>query len=649
MALHILFLLYAVNCMVFYQDRMIVDAIAWLNGHLLAQDAFFLRRGRAFIQLPPQILPWLAIQAGLPLKGVALAYSLGFCLYHYLMALLLYYGFRRHDLATLLVLVIVLHLVHNNFYVIADGMHIIPWALCLLAVLQYPAQSLSGRILVALGAAVFAVITASSHLFGLPLSLALGGYVFFASGQRKRLVLALIIMAAALLVYYAWHSAGMDKYESGKMGQIGLQTLRKNGLNFVRYFVFAHGYAFAGVLLLGAFGWFHASRRAACWFSALCTLGYAAMIAAYMPLGDRFIHLYYWHCMTPMYAIMAVPFFDARGATPGGGALSRCMLAVALVWAVIGTAADLSALRERTAFQTHLVNALGEDGKRLFIVDASRFSRDNARAFAPDFLQDETSARTAYADPAKTTILMSSSMFAAGSWTFSPKWAAIRSRYLPWLPLKKEAFSAAIVPASRGDILQQAAQVSLNYPERPADLRVIDGWLSNYLHPPRVVYNVPVAVINRGDRPLAACDTEGTPVMFGYYWHRDGKILFQDLKAEYLPINVKTTFQHAISVQRAGIPRNARLTIDLFLNGRPLLHPETYYGLIPGTQGVIRKTQSESVIDMQTGFYDVEKAGVWLARQARFAFNRDLRRCAVRRVPALARRFDPEFGFRPAE
>ncbi len=586
--LHVFFLLYAVNCLVFYQDRMIVDAIGWLNGHLLAQDTLFIRRGRAFIQLPPQMLPWLAVQMNLPLKWVAMAYSLGFCFYHYLMALLLYYGFRRRDLAALLVLAILLYLVHNNFYIIADGMHIIPWALCLLAVLQCPAQRLSGQVLVALGTVLFAVITASSHLFGLPLSLALGGYALLASDRRRRLMPALVLMTAALLVYYFWHRVGMDKYESDKMGQIGLQTLRKNGLNFVRYFTFAHAYALAGVLALGAFGWFQAAHRGVCWFSALCTLCYAAMIASYMPLGDRYIHVYFWHCMMPMYALMALPFFDMHGDMTGKGAVSRCMLAVAAVWAVAGSAMDLSAFRERSAFQTNLVRALDENGKHLFVMNPKRLSRDNARAFAPDFLQEETSARTAYDDPVKTTILMSSSMFNAGCWAFSPNWAKTHSRYLPWLPLKKEDFSPAIVPAYRGEILRLSAQMSLEYPERPASVRLIDGWLSNYLHPPRLVYNVPVSVINRGDRPFPACDETDTPVMFGYYWHRNGKILFQDLKAEFLPLNVKSTFQHTISVQRAGIPGDARLSMDLFLNGVPLLHPETYYALIPSDQKSVR-------------------------------------------------------------
>jgi hypothetical protein len=632
-ALHLFFLLYAINCAVFYQDRMILDTVKLLAWKLLAQDALFVEHGRAFIQLPPQILPWLAMKIGLPLKGVALAYSLGFCLYHYLMALLLYYGFRRRDLATLLVLVILIHLAHNNFYIIADGMHIIPWALCMLAVLQYPTRSLSGRVLVALGAVVFAVITASSHLFGLPLSLALGGYAFFISDRRKRLLPALAVTVVGLMVFYAWHRAGMNEYEREKMGRIGLEMLRGNGRAFALYFVFAHAGALAGAALLGSMGLFHTAHRGACFFSALCVLGYATLIAAYVPINEGFIHLYYWHCMMPMYAIVGTPFFDAHCAVPIMRVLSRPLLAGGLAWSVVGSASDLSALRERSAFQTHLCGALAENGQGRFIVEDKQLSRDPAKKFPRGFLLDETGIRTSYTDPAKATLLISQATHAAEYWAFAANEGGAPSRYLPWHPAKQEAFVPAIVPAPRAEILRQAGCISLDYPENPTYMRVIDGWLSNYLRPPKVVYSVPVAVTNRGVTPFPACDTERTPVMFGYYWQRGGTILFEDLNAEYLPVNVKTTFQHTLNVRRAGIPHDARLTVDLFLNGQPLLCPEAYYRLIPDDRNFTQKALFDGVITTQKGFYNPEKSGVWMARRARFTFTRDLRLCSFSLSP----------------
>jgi hypothetical protein len=96
---------------------------------------------------------------------------------------------------------------------------------------------------------------------------------------------------------------------------------------------------------------------------------------------------------------------------------------------------------------------------------------------------------------------------------------------------------------------------------------------------------------------------------------------------------VKTTFQHSLNVQRAGIPRDARLTVDLFLDGRPLLHPEAYPGPVPGEQRAARSTLFGNAITLLEGCHRPEVAHVWLTREARFAFNRDLRRCSFKLKP----------------
>lgn len=576
-ALHVFFLVYALNCIVFYQDRMLLDTTEWLNSHLLAYGTFWTSHGRFFSQAPPQVLPWLAIQIGLPLKGVALAYSLGYCLYHYLMALLLFYGFRRRDLAALLLFIIAIYLVHDNFYMQAEPMQLAPWALCTLAILQRPTQTSFGRMLAALGVALFALITVSSHPYGLPLLLAFGGYAFFRSDHRKQLLPAIIVMIVTLAAFYAYHKAYMDSYERKRLSQVGLEMLRANGLDFARYFLFAHTFALGGIALLTAQGLIHRALRASYWFSALCMLGYATMIASFSPL---FLHPYHWYCLIPMYAIMGAPFFDAHGTKPSMGGFARVFLAIAILWAFIGIAADLTAFRERGSFQTNLVNALSEEGKRRFIVDPKRLSLDYPKSIlAQWYLAEETSTRTAFADPSRITTLLPKNLYRDNYWMFST--TKSQSRYLPWFPLKKSDFISAIVPVPRTAIQQRAAQIKLDYPEHPTSLRVVNGWLCNYARPPKLVYSVPVTVTNSGSQTFPACDTENTIVMFGYYWQRDGKIIYEDLQAEYLPIDVKSTFHHVLNVQRGGIPRDARLTIDLFLHGRPLLYPDLYDSLIP--------------------------------------------------------------------
>jgi hypothetical protein len=49
------------------------------------------------------------------------------------------------------------------------------------------------------------------------------------------------------------------------------------------------------------------------------------------------------------------------------------------------------------------------------------------------------------------------------------------------------------------------------------------------------------------------------------------------------------------------------------------------YSLIPGDQEFAKKNPTDGAITARTGFYNPEKSGIWLERQARFAFNRDLR------------------------
>ncbi len=576
--LHVFFLVYLVNCIVFYQDRIILDVVYQLNEGLLAKGSFWISLGRPFIQVPPQILPWLVVQLGLSLKAVALAYSVGFCLFHYAMTLALYYGFRRRDLATLFVFIILLYLVHNNFYMNADGTHIIPWALCMLAVLQHPIQSRAGHIGVVLGTALFGLITASSHPFAIPLTLALAGYAFFASDQRRQLISPLAAMVTALVIYYLWKKASMGEYERVRMNMVSLSMLIKSGPSFVRYFMFGHAFALVGMVLLAGMGFFCASYRGRYWFSALCMVGYAAVIASYSPPFNPF---YYWHCLMPVYAIMAVSFFDSHSGTRTTRLFSRLFFVAAMLWAVIGTLSDVTELRFRSDFQTNLVNALSHEPDGKYIIEDGQLSRDSLYSFGLGALLEETSTRSALDDRTAFPLLISRSAFDSEHWAFSPESAATHSAYLPWIPLKKETFTPAIVPAPRSQIAKQARQLSLTYPEEPTGRRFVDGWLVNYMRPLRLVYTIPVSLTNLGTAPFPARDTENIPVMFGYYWYRDGKILYENLVAEYLPLNVQTSFQHTLDIRRDNIPSDACLGIDLFIYGRPLIHPKAYDALRP--------------------------------------------------------------------
>lgn len=579
-ALHVFFLVYALNCIVFYQDRWVFDTAEWLGSGLLTKGTFWTSHGRAFVQIPPQVPPWLAIQAGLSLKGIVVAYSLGYCLYHYAFALVLYYGFRRRDLTALLVLIIVLHLVHNNFYMQAEPMHMVPWVLCVLAMLQQPAGRFPGRAMLALGVALFSLIAVSAHLLGLPVLLVIGVYAFLTGSRRKQLLPVLILMLATLAAFYIHRKTAVDSYERKRLAQIGLDMLMRNAPEYLRYYLFGHTYAIAGMALIIARGFFYRTHRLVYWIMALSMLAYATLLASFSPL---FFHLYHWYGTLPVYLIMGIPFFDARFPTPGSGFYARLLLAVAIPWAAIGTVSDLHALRERRAFQLHLADALAEDGKQVFLMDNKRLSLDYSKEILTQwYLAEESSERTALVGRSNATILWPRTLGRRSHWMFDA--SRKPTPYLPWFPLKMDELVPTMVPVEREKIQQRAAQVELEFQERPSSLNVIDGWLCNYVRPPKVVYSVPVAVKNSGTLPFPCRDKEGSSVMFGYYWHLDGKILYEDLRAEYLPIDVKSTFHHVLNVQRSGIPNNARLVVDLFLDGRPLLHPEIYQALSPNAR-----------------------------------------------------------------
>ena len=637
-ALHVFFALYAANCIVFYRDRMILDTAKLLASELLAHDSLFVVHGRAFIQIPPQLLPWLAIHLGFPLSYVAAAYSLGFCLYHYAMALLLFFVFKRRDLATLLVLVVLVYLVHANFYILVDGMQIVPWALCMLAVLQRPATTLLGRMLVVIGTVGFALATLSSHPFGLPLCLALGSYAFWADEDRRRLVPALVVMTTALLLFYAWRKSGMDDYERAKLAQVGLAALWKNGWMFVRYALFAHGLAWCIALFFAVYGAVHSGRRAACWMTIPAMVAYTALIGCYLPMRWEFLHVYAWHCMLPMYAIMAVVLFDRGGSTPALRAVSRVVFAAVALWAVLGTTLDLTAFRARAEFQNGLCEALGGEAGGCYVLEDRQLSTDFARSLGRDFLPDETCLRSAYDRPGKTTILITRANFERATWIFSRRAAEAPSRYLDWYPVSRNRCVSAVIPVQRADLVRAAGHLSLQYAPGPWALRLVDGWLSNYRRPLQLVYDVPVSLVNTGKAPFPARDTADNPVMFGYYWHRNGKILYQDLKAEFLPVDVRTTTRHRLNVKRAGIPSDATLGMDLFLENRPLLHPEEYYAL----GGSVRATETAQLLFNGTirplaDFHAPEAGHVWLRRDARFSFARSLRSCSFKlKPPALA-------------
>jgi len=100
---------------VFYLERMTFMDMSFQTFHILRTGSLQIQSGR-FGAACTQVFPWLAQAAGLPLKGVLLAYSLGHVVYYYVVFLLVTLWLREWRWGLVLLLLSTLMTAHTFYW-----------------------------------------------------------------------------------------------------------------------------------------------------------------------------------------------------------------------------------------------------------------------------------------------------------------------------------------------------------------------------------------------------------------------------------------------------------------------------------------------------------------------------------------------------
>lgn len=100
----------------FYKERVILLDTAFSMFHI-AKDGTFCIQIFRFGDAMNQVLPAIAVKAGLSLASVAISYSAGFVLYYFSCYLLTGFVFKRYDLALLILLIQLLFGAHTFYWI----------------------------------------------------------------------------------------------------------------------------------------------------------------------------------------------------------------------------------------------------------------------------------------------------------------------------------------------------------------------------------------------------------------------------------------------------------------------------------------------------------------------------------------------------
>jgi hypothetical protein len=113
------FLALLVHAAVYFKERTVIpDAAIYLFTMVRSHD-FAIVHNR-YIAVIPELLPWLAIKAGLSLSGIALLYSLSYCAFYFCCYLCCGWMFKNKPLALVLLLYLILFGTHTHYWAISE-------------------------------------------------------------------------------------------------------------------------------------------------------------------------------------------------------------------------------------------------------------------------------------------------------------------------------------------------------------------------------------------------------------------------------------------------------------------------------------------------------------------------------------------------
>lgn len=581
---HVFFVIYLVQAVVFWRERVLYDTSVFVNTGPLLEGTVFRALDRLSVQIPPQILPLLAVYLGGTTKVAALLYSLNFAAFHYGVWLLLARCYRRTDLGAAFVVCLLVDLVHNNIFIQADLMHAAGYLLLFLATAELPLVSFGGKTLLRAAALMCLALAAC---FGHPLMAMMTvhfvAYIFIKSMRfDKTLVLS---TAIAILMYFVSKATLGMGYEAGALLKtMTFAHLRDSVAVLPTYLARAH---WPLILFIAVFALTVATTRRGQMVGLLTLASLAAIgtaICSWIPLDEHHnwqFSGYTWMYFLSLYILLIIPIFDRQFGAANvdeiryAGKLRAALCVTALVWAVAGSALDFHLSRERQLFIARVRDALVAVKPPIHLLDDD-FSTNPLLRENDLTLWDDSLLVSSYDGPDKACMIIPPYSWKNG------RGDMYRNRYLQ--PLNQRYF--AIPPAglenaqyanTKADLetLRQAIrQIEIEYPIRPTRYSYRGGAPQDYRRPLELVYSVPVRFTNNGNLRIPSrlfatgkSEDEPIPVMIGYCWLVEGKNIEEDRDAETLPIDVIDTFTHNIHVSRKGIAAGAELVVGLFVNG----------------------------------------------------------------------------------
>ncbi|MBM3290855.1 MAG: hypothetical protein FJY92_11955, partial [Candidatus Hydrogenedentes bacterium] len=375
---HLFFGVYCIFAAVFFRERVIYDTAVFLNTGPLLDAAPFRALDRVSVQLPPQLLPLAVVLLGGPSMLAALAYSVNFALFHYVVWLALVHGFRRRDLGAGFIVCILVNLVHTNTFIQADLIHAAGYLFLFIAAAEWtPRSAMAGRttrpalLLILLTAACFGhpVMTVLSAHFALYIML---------TAKRFDKTLA-IITAVVIILYFVNKAAIKPGYESGAFGTaLALRHLPESLSVLPNYLRRAHWPAAAFLVVSTA----AVLRARSGWLAFGMTLGtlgtLLTALCSWIPLYEHSnwqFSGYTWMYFLSLYIVMVLPVYHRNAETGRGGvrtlaAMRTLAFVIALTWAIAGTTLDFHLAREREMFITRVRDALDGVAPRTYLLDA---------------------------------------------------------------------------------------------------------------------------------------------------------------------------------------------------------------------------------------------------------------------------------------
>lgn len=561
------FAVYALLCVIFFKQRLHFDSARTLFC-LVQENRPELILGRYATEFP-QVLPWLGLVLNASLETCALLFSIGFCVFHLGIAMLLYHGFKRRDVALAFQLYVLVFLTRDFFYPACgsvDGAAFLFPAFVALQARPTGRWHQAGAFTTAF---ISIYLALNSHLLSVGLMGVIAGILLLA---ESRLCVAAVAGSAASAIAYAiekWH--GFAGYENDKLATISVDTLTTSVSSNLYYLLQGHSLLVA-LLLYGSFRFWQGSRSLVRTGTLVVLfMAYFTVVFSYIA-ADKNSAFYIWAYMAPVYA----PVFlltiakRANGKALFGGQIKAVTTGIVVCLAVYGINRGLQFVRIREKDLVELIKVLPA-GERYFAVDRS-ISEANETRLMDWALPYEVALATSWRAAAGTRVVVTAERWPRDEFS---AWGrrGFREKYFG-LPAGPVEFALLNHTEAREEVLRRAKTDLTVEKQGPYTKKRVGGLWRNYATTGETMFRVPVVIKNAGQVPFRSRIKGGGVVTIGYTWIKDKERQFMNIKADTLAIDVAGEYRQYIDVRTRGIPEGSELVVDLYVDGRGLTRPE---------------------------------------------------------------------------